>query len=474
MARIPGFALLGALLLIAACRAELASDASVVLEDATAAPTSLPASSSPVEPTPFASPSPTPTPLPEAALPAVPRGIEPLAARFPTAAALIEEAPERVAVAVLTSDGGTYEGGDDGTFALASVAKLPIMIATFEHARLEGRSLTVEERALVRRMIVLSDNNATDALWQALGRGVGVAALLEPLGLTGIEYASDHQWGDSRATPLVIATLLDQLLDEASPLSADAQVEALELMRSVAADQRWGASAGVDLSTGGPATLAIKNGWYPEPGGWLLNSAGAIEVQDRSGGSSVHIVVVLTEGARTQTEGVGRIESIASAINHTIVPPALVVTTQPRVFAVAPPPADAPAAVEPDVEPDVEPEPAEESTPTITLVVFEQSDDVLVPADGALVGSTADGSELTLWYEVGSATADELLATYAVSMFEFGWLEVVGPPSMVLSKSAEGRWVGLSTFPAGGGARLVQVTISPAPSVSPAAAGSPE
>ena len=209
----------------------------------------------------------------------------------------------------------------------------------------------------------------------------------------------------------------------------------------------------------------------------MLNSAGILSTAHAEEGSppSVHIVVVLTEGARTQTEGVWTIEQIASAINQAIVPPGLVAPPARRTFAAAPLPAEGtqppvdptPAAVEPPTVPDDEP------SPPIALVAFGQSDDVLVPADALLVGSSSDATELTLWYEVIAATADELLETYADSMLELGWFEVAGPPSIVLSKTGEGRWVGLSTYPASGGGRLVQVTISPAPSVLPAGFGAP-
>ena len=473
MARIPGIALLGALLLITACRAETLPDAPVAVESATprsaltapaleVTPTAEPTRAAPLS----ATATPAPEPQPEARLSTG----EPLAKRFPAAVALIEAAPQRVGVAVRTPDREIYIGGDDGPFALASVVKVPVMIATFERARLAGRALTVEERTLLRQMITLSENEATDALWHSLGGGPGLATLLEPLGVAGIDYAPDHQWGDSLATPFAVIKLLDLLADEASPLGTEARLEALALMREVAADQRWGASAGVDLSTGAAATLAIKNGWYPEPDGWLLNTAGVLSTD---AAASIHVIVVLTEGARTQTEGVWTIESIAAAINHAIVPPALVVAPQRRIFAAAPLPntpsvaADSTAdAVEPAGELEAEPAPT-------ALVAFAQSDDVLVPAGGVLIGSAADSTELTLWYEVADTTADQLLATYADSMLELGWLEVAGPPSVVLSKSAEGRWVGFSTLAGSGGTRLVQVTISPAPGVQPAGIGAP-
>lgn len=383
----------------------------------------------------------------------------------------------RAGVAVQTADGTRYVGGDEATFTLASVVKLPIMVATLRRADVEGRSLTGTEQALLRNMIAISSNNSTDALWVALGGGTGVATLLEPLGVTDIEFAPDHQWGDSLATPLAVADLLHLLIDEDSPLSEESRAEALELMEGVAAEQAWGASAGVDL-TGDGATLAIKNGWYPDVAGWFLNTAGIITVLEVDGRAAPYVVVVLTDGASTQTEGVAAIESITAAINAVLLPPALVVSTQPREFApidptpvesAAPAEAGVPTEVEPDEPPtDEQREPAEEERAAVSLVSAAQASDVLVPGDGRLVGSEDTEGELKLWFELPSATASELVTSYAASMLALGWLEVNGPPSVVLSKSIEGRWVGLSTYPGSPGVRLVEVTISPAPGVVPA------
>jgi len=384
--------------------------------------------------------------------------------RFATAAALIDENTARLGVAVVTADGDHYVGGDDGKFALASVVKLPVLIATLERAALEQRALTSDEHTLLKLMITASSNSATDVLWQSLGGAAGVAAFLEPLDITSIDFADDGQWGDSRASALVIAQLVELLIAEDSPLADELRLAGLDLMQSVVADQRWGASAGVDLSPSSGATLAIKNGWYPLVGGWLLNSAGAISVPDLDDDPSTHVVVVLSEGAATQSAGVQAIEEIAAAINHALVPPALAVTPRTPTFPVATPEADPtgnPAATATSSATPV-PKP-----PVLRLVASTQSRDVLVPAEGRLV-NTEDSTDLTLSYELPAAAAQEMLKTYAGSMGSLGWSEVSGPTTVILSKRAEDRWVALSAYPAGAGSMVVQVRISPAPGVRPA------
>ena len=471
MARLPLVALVGVLLLAAGCGATRTQEAAVVATVrpqppalATVAPAepTIEATASPtvtaiVPPQPSASPTPSTTP------PALGMG-----ARFPDALALVESASPRVGVAVLTPDGTRYAGGDEGTFALASVAKLPVMIATLERARLEQRELTTRERSLLELMITVSSNAATDSLWESLGSGEGVAAILAPYGITSIEFAPDHQWGDSRATPIAIAQLLELLIDDDSPLAPAVRSEALALMRAVVADQRWGASGGIDLGDGDAVTLAIKNGWYPETSGWLLNTAAVISLSADGTAASDYIVVVLSEGATTQTEGVRTIEEIAAAINHELVPVALAVLPNPPTFAASPSAEDEPDEGETE-PPEATPTPVPEPTPPpVALVASNQSSDVLVPSTGSLVGTDATASQLTLWYELPAAEANAVLESYADSMTQLGWLPVSGPPSVVLSKSTEGRWVGLSAYPASPGARLIEVTISPAPGIVPA------
>lgn len=478
------FILIFGLLLSAACRADSNSD-SIVIKDATVAATSSISStglSSSNQALSSVSSSPVPSVDPETRKPIPVVPIVSFETRFPAAAQLIEEATARVSVTVITSDGRTYEAGDNGTFALASVLKVPLMIATLEQIRRDGRPLTTKERILVREMITASDNLATASLWDSIGGGEGVASLLESVGLTGIDYARDHQWGDSRSTSIMIAKMVAQLFDETSLLTGAIRDEALRLMRVVVEDQRWGASAGVDFSRDETATLAIKNGWYPAVNGWLLNSVAAIDIQSNDYESSgVHTIVVFSEGARTATKGVRMIELIAAAINHEIVSPALVLTPQLRIFPPIPLPSVPDTVTVAPLDPTVVPvlteeasvEPTTESVNSDLLMYLESTTDVLVPLETGLVGRSTTNNELTLWYEVGTADAAALHAIYAASMSTLGWKEITAPPARVLSKKNPERWVGFSVFPARAGLQLVRVTISPKPSALQALEGRP-
>jgi hypothetical protein len=463
MARLPTAALLlGLLAFVAACGAATDDTSPVVIVSSSPDPTTTPSPTA----VPSAIPT-TPAPSPTAAAtPVAVEVVRALADRFPEAATLLGETKARSGVAVIAPDHRRYAGGDDGTFALASVAKVPIMVATLQRAHLQKRALTSSERGLLEHMITISSNDSTDTLWSSLGGGVGVDELLAPLGVTGIEYAPDHQWGDTRATPSAIAELLAMLVEDDSPLDADSRAEALGLMQSVVADQRWGASAGVDLVLGSDATLAIKDGWYPETTGWLLNSAAIISVHS-NGTVAHHVLVILTDGAETQTDGVREIETLATAINQRLVPPALVSQPTPRTFTEIPLPgagvtaaATEEATPEPIATAEPEPEPVQ-----LSLVPHSVATDVLVPSGAVYIGSEAGTTGLRLWYRLATAQANELLGSYTASMQELGWSPVIGPPSVVLAKSSEDRWVGLSAKPEAAGGRLLEFTISPAPDV---------
>jgi hypothetical protein len=404
-----------------------------------------------------------------------------LADAFPAAASEVAAASWRVGVAVLPPSGTTiYVGGDEGTFALASVSKLPIMLATFERARLESRELTANERELLSVMIRSSNNAAASALWSAAGGAAGVGDLLSALGVEGVDLPPDDQWGDARASATAVALMLNLLIDERSSILPEHRRMGLALMESVVADQRWGSSAGLDYSSGSGAVLAIKNGWYPDVAGWRLNSAAVISVEEGER-SAQHVVVVLSEGAATQTAGVRTIEAIAAAANHELAPAALVVELAPWT----PDPAgtstgnDGSGTDEGGVE-DEAPEVSEEAEGTATaepppaFVAVIPGSDLLVPSEGRLMASETDGAQLTLWFEVEEDLA--LLDAYTASMRAVGWSVVAGPPSVVLSKSGEGRYVGLSTHPSGTTGQILRVSISPIPGnvLAAAASASPD
>ena len=81
----------------------------------------------------------------------------------------------------------------------------------------------------------------------------------------------------------------------------------MELLGSVEPSQDWGALAGVSVS----AQTGIKNGWFPESWGWVLNSTAFV----RPTGSPPYVISVFTTGSRRFQEGIALIEQFATAVN---------------------------------------------------------------------------------------------------------------------------------------------------------------
>jgi beta-lactamase class A len=189
-------------------------------------------------------------------------------------------------------------------FETASVVKVDVLAALLLRAQGEKRSLTATERALARRMITVSDNAATSALYRRIGRGAGLTRANARLGLTRT-VPSPSSWGLTRTTTLDQVALMSEFRDSRGPLWSGNRAYGTTLMRSVVAGQRWGVSA--------PARpgekVALKNGWLPrstEGRRWIVNSVGRVT------GPDVDVsIAVLSHGSRTQAAGIATVEEVA-------------------------------------------------------------------------------------------------------------------------------------------------------------------
>ncbi len=215
--------------------------------------------------------------------------------------------------AVLPSLGTVYSLRGDQKFQMASVAKIVIMGAVTHRAFQQGRDLTDAESSLLDAMITVSDNDAADALWIAAGGAAGIAGFLEELGVEGIDLDPQGYWGDSQASPEAVAQLLakvgwDPALD---PLTRDT---AVELMGRISPEQAWGVTAGIEPELSGSVRVVLKNGWYPQDGGWVVNSAGLVLPADhRERGYSL---VVMADGQPTLDYGIETVETVASMVHR--------------------------------------------------------------------------------------------------------------------------------------------------------------
>ncbi|XVV10966.1 serine hydrolase [Actinoplanes sp. CA-131856] len=212
-------------------------------------------------------------------------------------------APE-FSVAVLDRKTGqrySYRGTEK--YETASVVKVQVLACLLLTAQDDGRDLTSTELALAKRMIRLSDNDATTSLFSKLGRAPAVSACNKRLGLTQTKVSSS--WGLTRTTVDDQVRLLGELVDTKGPLDAGSRQLAYTLMSTVDAAQDWGVPAAA--KTGEKFT--VKNGWLArstENYRWIINTVGRVT----GGGTDVSIAVLSHDNA-TMSGGITVVEKVA-------------------------------------------------------------------------------------------------------------------------------------------------------------------
>ncbi|MFF9127695.1 serine hydrolase [Streptomyces sp. NPDC014889] len=250
------------------------------------------------------------------ALNAAPAVAAPAPAQQARAEAAVPAAPQpqskaRVTAAVLSLGGASRKPllyGQDAPYDTASIIKVDILASLLLKAQDAGRHLTAHERALAEPMIRKSDNTATDALWNEIGRAPGLQAANKRLGLTSTKGGPGGRWGLTRTTASDQVRLLLSVFDGAgasgtgSPLNKESRTYIRSLMSRIASEQAWGVSA----ASG--AEYALKNGWLQRTttGLWDVNSVGRITV-----GGHRYLVAVLSDGSASMNDGVALVERAA-------------------------------------------------------------------------------------------------------------------------------------------------------------------
>lgn len=210
-----------------------------------------------------------------------------------------------LAVAVLDRrTGSAYSYAATKQFRTASIVKVDILATLLLQANRAGRSLTSAEKSLAATMIKSSDNDAASALWRRTG---GISATMSTFGLTSTRQGSDGDWGETMTTAEDQLRLLAHLADPAGAVPGGSYV--LDLMSAVVSDQDWGVSAAAHAGE----RTALKNGWYPVSGGWILNSVGRITDAD-----SDLLIVVLSRGHSSYATGIRTVEQVAALVRETV------------------------------------------------------------------------------------------------------------------------------------------------------------
>jgi beta-lactamase class A len=207
-------------------------------------------------------------------------------------------------VAVLDKKTGqrySYRGSE--SYETASVVKVQVLGCLLLTAQDQHRDLSSTELALAKRMIRLSDNDATTSLFTRLGKNSAVQACDKRLGLT--ETKVNSAWGLTRTTVDDQVKLLSQLVSSTSPLDSGSRQTAYSLMSTVEPDQDWGVPA---VATKGETTT-VKNGWLPrstEGNRWIINSVGRI-----TGTGTDVSIAVLSHNHASMPGGIAVVQKVA-------------------------------------------------------------------------------------------------------------------------------------------------------------------
>ncbi|KUL51509.1 hypothetical protein ADL22_06080 [Streptomyces sp. NRRL F-4489] len=192
-------------------------------------------------------------------------------------------------------------------FDSASVVKVTVLGALLRQAEEAHRTLTPHEVALTTAMITKSDNASTNALWHQVG-AAGVQHFLDLAGMRHTVPGPGASWGLTQITAADQLTLMRLLTSDNAVLGPASRDYALDLMRRVAPDQRWGVPAGAPAS----ATVHVKNGWLPRAEkGWRVHSVGSF-----TGSGNDYAMAVLSTGSDTMQRGVATVEAAARVIHR--------------------------------------------------------------------------------------------------------------------------------------------------------------
>ena len=168
-----------------------------------------------------------------------------------------------ISIGVIDSRGRFHGYDAERPYPSASISKVLLLAAELRRLDAAGSSLDGATRALLARMITLSDNDAADAIYAR----VGDAGLYEVARAAGMEsFGVAGYWAEARITAADMARLMWHLEDV---FAGPERKFALGLLGSIVSSQRWGIPAGA----GEGWNVRFKGGWRPTDSGQLDHQA---------------------------------------------------------------------------------------------------------------------------------------------------------------------------------------------------------
>jgi hypothetical protein len=188
-----------------------------------------------------------------------------------------------------------HAGGITGADILAA------LLYQHQSARTPIRS---KDFGLAAKMIENGSRTATTSLWQAIGRGAGLATANRALGLSNTIPGPGSDWRLTGTTVADQLQLLAGLAATQSALKAAGRAYELDLMIRAAAARRWDVPATARLGT----SYAVTGRRQEDPPRFVINSLSIIE----HAGHEL-LVVVLSRNWPTQAAGRSAVRAAAVA-----------------------------------------------------------------------------------------------------------------------------------------------------------------
>ena len=234
------------------------------------------------------------------------RPSEVLSARLATALrAALGARAARLSVGVIdTSTGAEALYGATKQYHAGGIAGADVLAALLYQQQQAGTQVSRKDAGLAAEMIKKGSGTGGTRLWQAIGRGAGLAAANRALGLWHTVPGAADEWSLTRTTVADQLRLLTDLAAARSPLHPASGAYELGLMGSVAPTWRWGVPAAASPG----ASYAVNNGWLENPRSFVVNSIGVI---DRAGHEL--LVVVLSRNWPTEAAGISEVQAAADA-----------------------------------------------------------------------------------------------------------------------------------------------------------------
>jgi hypothetical protein len=211
------------------------------------------------------------------------------------------------------ANGQTYLYRPGVTETTASIIKVDILATLLHQAQQAHQPLSAETAALATTMIVNSNDNAAQVLWDQAGGSTAVGAFDQLAGTTDTDLNTHGYWGLSTTTAADQLALLKTIAYPNALLDDTSRAYELGLMEGEEADQLWGVSGGVPSG----ATVALKDGWDPLGNGttWQINSIGWVDGDGRN-----YLFAVLTNGDDSESYGIQTIEGVSGLVWNELAP----------------------------------------------------------------------------------------------------------------------------------------------------------